>query len=106
MTTSLPHGFQRTDAEPAVDILSLPKPPAWVSDALCAQVDNDGFFPEKNDVGGAVRAAKKVCSMCPVTEKCLEYALDNEIRHGIWGGVSDRARLKLEKARAAEAVPS
>ena len=58
----------------------------------------DGFFPEK---GGSTRQAKAVCLMCPVREVCLEYALDNEERHGIWGGVSERERRRMVKERGA-----
>lgn len=91
----LPIGHRRTAAGSLVDIESLPKPPAWVLDALCAQVDTDGFFPEK---GGSTRAAKGVCAACTVTEKCLAWALEHQVRHGIWGGKSDRERRQLEKA--------
>lgn len=98
MVTSLPHGFQRTFDGPRFDIAGLPQPPAWTADALCAQVDMDGFFPEK---GGSTRQAKAVCLMCPVREVCLEYALDNRVQHGIWGGVSERERRRMVKARDA-----
>lgn len=71
---------------------SLPQPPAWMVDALCAQVDHDGFFPEK---GGSTQEAKKVCSACPVTRLCLEYALERNERFGVWGGKSERERRRM-----------
>ena len=95
MSTNLPPGFRRTDGEAPLDIGRLPKPPAWYADALCAQIDTDGFFPDK---GGTTREAKKICGMCPVEARCLQYALDNHERHGIWGGKSERERRALEKA--------
>ncbi|MDI3330395.1 MAG: WhiB family transcriptional regulator [Micrococcus sp.] len=67
---------------------------AWQIDALCAQTDPEAFFPEK---GGSTRDAKKVCSACTVRSECLEYALGNDERFGIWGGLSERERRRLRK---------
>lgn len=67
---------------------------AWQSDALCAQTDPEAFFPEK---GGSTRDAKKICATCEVRAQCLEYALHNDERFGIWGGLSERERRKLRK---------
>ena len=67
---------------------------AWQADALCAQTDPEAFFPEK---GGSTRDAKKVCGACPVKQQCLEYALANDERFGIWGGMSERERRRLRK---------
>lgn len=67
---------------------------AWQTEALCAQTDPEAFFPEK---GGSTRDAKKVCSSCTVRADCLEYALKNDERFGIWGGMSERERRRLRK---------
>jgi WhiB family redox-sensing transcriptional regulator len=64
----------------------------WQTDALCAQTDPEAFFPEK---GGSTRDAKKVCGACNVRSQCLEYALANDERFGIWGGLSERERRRL-----------
>jgi len=69
-------------------------PLAWQSDSLCAQTDPEAFFPEK---GGSTRDAKKICASCEVRAQCLEYALANDERFGIWGGLSERERRKLRK---------
>ena len=69
-------------------------PLAWQTDALCAQTDPEAFFPEK---GGSTREAKRVCATCEVREECLEYALANDERFGIWGGMSERERRKLKR---------
>ncbi|WP_081710038.1 WhiB family transcriptional regulator [Arthrobacter sp. 35W] len=66
----------------------------WQTDALCAQTDPEAFFPEK---GGSTRDAKKVCGACNVRAQCLEYALSNDERFGIWGGLSERERRRLRK---------
>ena len=69
-------------------------PLAWQTDSLCAQTDPEAFFPEK---GGSTRDAKKICTTCEVRTQCLEYALENDERFGIWGGLSERERRKLRK---------
>jgi len=69
-------------------------PLAWQTDSLCAQTDPEAFFPEK---GGSTREAKKICGTCEVRSRCLDYALENDERFGIWGGLSERERRKLRK---------
>ncbi len=69
-------------------------PLAWQRDAVCSQTDPEAFFPEK---GGSTRDAKKICSGCDVKQQCLEYALKNDERFGIWGGLSERERRKLKR---------
>lgn len=71
-------------------------PLAWQADALCAQTDPEAFFPEK---GGSTKSAKKICDLCVVSPQCLEYALENDERFGIWGGLSERERRKLKRNR-------
>jgi WhiB family transcriptional regulator, redox-sensing transcriptional regulator len=79
------------DAMPSPPTFELPE---WMSRGTCAQTDPDAFFPEK---GGSTREAKKVCRSCPVRRECLEYALENDERFGIWGGVSERARRAVNR---------
>ncbi|MDR1212549.1 MAG: WhiB family transcriptional regulator [Propionibacteriaceae bacterium] len=67
---------------------------SWQGSALCAQTDPEAFFPEK---GGSTREAKMVCQGCEVQRECLEYALTNDERFGIWGGLSERERRKLKR---------
>lgn len=74
----------------------------WQAKALCAQTDPEAFFPEK---GGSTREAKKVCLSCEVRDKCLHYALDNDERFGIWGGLSERERRKYKKNGGVMAEP-
>lgn len=66
----------------------------WQERALCAQTDPEAFFPEK---GGSTREAKRICLGCEVRDECLEYALANDERFGIWGGLSERERRRLKR---------
>ena len=65
----------------------------WASDALCAQTDPESFFPDKGD---STREAKKVCAQCFVQAECLDWALTTNERFGIWGGLSERERRKVQ----------
>ena len=69
-------------------------PLSWQLRALCAQTDPEAFFPEK---GGSTREAKGVCTECEVRAECLDYALANDERFGIWGGLSERERRRLRR---------
>ena len=70
---------------------------SWQDDGLCAQADPEAFFPEK---GGSTKRAKSICRRCPVKDECLKYALDNDERFGIWGGLSERERRDLQNGVA------
>jgi len=103
MWTANPHGQGNeqgrggrtvTELMAIVDGEAIEEEPNWQERALCAQTDPEAFFPEK---GGSTREAKKVCLGCDVRGECLEYALQNDERFGIWGGLSERERRKLKK---------
>lgn len=66
----------------------------WQRKSLCAQTDPEAFFPEK---GGSTRDAKRICQRCPVIGDCLNAALANDERFGIWGGLSERERRRLKR---------
>jgi len=69
----------------------------WKDGANCLGVDPDLFFPER---GASTREAKEVCRGCVVREDCLEFALENGEKFGIWGGMSERERRRLRRQRA------
>ena len=69
----------------------------WQDLANCLGVDPDLFFPER---GASTKEAKEVCRGCVVREECLEYALANGEKFGIWGGMSERERRRVRRARA------
>jgi WhiB family redox-sensing transcriptional regulator len=74
----------------------------WVSEALCAQVDvGDLWFPTAQDDG---TQAKRVCGLCVVKAECLDYALSNDIPHGIWGGLGARSRLRMMRQKRRDAA--
>ncbi|MEV7419769.1 WhiB family transcriptional regulator [Streptomyces sp. NPDC089919] len=66
----------------------------WGWEALCAQTGPEFFFPEP---GTSVRDAKRLCGACEGRAACLEYALANDERFGVWGGLSEQERLALRR---------
>ncbi|GGR97235.1 transcriptional regulator WhiB [Streptomyces parvulus] len=67
----------------------------WQEEALCAQTGAEFFFPEP---GSSVRDAKRICALCPIRPACLDFALSNDERFGVWGGLSEKERLELRRA--------
>ena len=82
-----------------LNMLSGEEEKSWQTKSNCMGVDPDLFFPER---GASTREAKEVCRGCVVREECLEYALSNGEKFGIWGGMSERERRRLRRARALE----
>lgn len=68
----------------------------WQGRANCMGVDPELFFPER---GSSTREAKEVCRGCVVREDCLEFAITNGEKFGIWGGMSERERRRVRRAR-------
>jgi WhiB family redox-sensing transcriptional regulator len=68
----------------------------WMAQAQCKDVNPDYFFPED---GYGVLLAQKICFDCPVRLECLEYALKNNMDHGVWGGTSERERRRIRRKR-------
>ncbi|NDG20123.1 MAG: WhiB family transcriptional regulator, partial [Betaproteobacteria bacterium] len=55
------------------------------------------FFHERYQ--HAIREAKKLCDICVVRQKCLDYAIDNDCV-GVWGGlttVERRNQIRLRR---------
>lgn len=73
----------------------------WMNDAACTMPEgvlNPLFYAEDQKLQAS---ARRICNSCPVRDDCLEYALENRIDHGMWGGVSERGRRRLLKQRRA-----
>lgn len=69
--------------------------PSWRDQAACWGVDADIMFPSD----GAIAHAQAICARCPVRAACLEYALAKPELHGVWGGASERERLRMRRQR-------
>lgn len=67
---------------------------SWRDNAECKGVNPDLFFPER---GESTRPPKDWCKKCTVRQQCLDYAIENNERFGIWGGLSERERRAYRK---------
>ena len=68
----------------------------WMATGNCRVEPPATFFP---DDGVGVEIAKRICADCAVKLPCLEYALENRIDEGVWGGTSERQRRRILKKR-------
>jgi WhiB family redox-sensing transcriptional regulator len=68
----------------------------WMHDALCRHTSHpEWWFNPEGDIDNALRT----CARCSVRAECLEYAIENRIDEGIWGGESARARRQIARRR-------
>lgn len=73
----------------------------WMGRGACASVPPSTFFPSD---GVGVEVARRICATCPVVQPCLEYALEQRIDHGVWGGCSERERRRILRRRRLDAA--
>jgi hypothetical protein len=86
----------------------------WTKQAECTKpgVDLSVFFAEKagsEEANGGARGgpgmaeARAICARCPVTDLCLEGALEAEgttnHRFGMFGGMSPLERVRIVRSR-------
>jgi WhiB family transcriptional regulator, redox-sensing transcriptional regulator len=67
----------------------------WRVAARCRTADAEGLFV----TGARQREARAICRACPVRTECLAHALDHRIEFGVWGGMTERERRALLRAR-------
>ena len=77
----------------------------WQEQAACRSYDNVLFFgPDQGESELEKQArearAKAVCQRCPVSDPCLEFAMETNQKYGIWGGLTDKERASLKRRRA------
>ncbi|PRX45914.1 transcription factor WhiB [Prauserella shujinwangii] len=73
----------------------------WRDYAACRDEDPELFFPVSELGPGARQTAeaKSVCARCPVRAECLDYAIDEGLDFGIFGGTTERERRELLRRR-------
>jgi WhiB family redox-sensing transcriptional regulator len=59
---------------------------------MCRESDPELWFPFTRD---ADAVARSICRMCPVRQVCREYALEQRISYGVWGGLGEKERRVL-----------
>ena len=68
----------------------------WAGKAACRGLDPAIFYPQTDDDSDE---AKAICAECPVREPCLEHAIEHREKNGVWGGATERERLRIIRRR-------
>lgn len=99
--TGIDEARARLHPSPLAALLVDDRP--WQDAAACLGVTPGLFFPAD---GAPVQLdqARRVCAGCVVRDECLEWALEHNERHGVWGGLSERERRRLRKQRRSGAA--
>ncbi|CQR61798.1 WhiB family transcriptional regulator [Streptomyces leeuwenhoekii] len=83
-----------THAMPATGLRGIADT-SWHARGVCHGMDPEDadavFFPLPRDYE-AIAEAKDLCGLCPVRRDCLNYALENGLKDGIWGGLTEAER--------------
>ncbi|WP_073224376.1 WhiB family transcriptional regulator [Streptomyces sp. NBRC 110465] len=73
---------------------------SWQTRGTCHGMDVEDaeavFFPGPRDHED-IAEAKELCGWCPVRRDCLDFALENGLKEGIWGGLTKAERAPLHK---------
>lgn len=83
-----------------VRLVSLPTPSTdnwgWQEAGACRDADPELFYYAEGERSQSktnrVLSAKAICKTCPVTQKCLNWALMVPESFGIWGGKTPEER--------------
>lgn len=70
--------------------------------ANCAGHNTDFFYANNGRESDPYMVKRLVCGECPIREACLEYALENAERWGIWGGATPKERSALMRERCGD----
>lgn len=85
---------RRESVSPVTVHLETRRDEDWRQFANCAGLDVSDFVPD-NRGGQVPEQVLRVCGSCEVVQDCLDFAIKNGIREGIYGGVSPTQRRKL-----------
>ena len=69
---------------------------SWRFRGACRGLDPDIFYPASEEEAGP---AKVVCGTCAVRQQCVEFALTNREREGVWGGATEKERRRILRQR-------
>jgi WhiB family redox-sensing transcriptional regulator len=79
------------------ELLWMPDERPWAGLAACRDADPDLFFPGPD---GDTAAAVRICRGCAVRDYCLEWALEQRVQYGVWGGATERERRRMLRRSA------
>lgn len=59
--------------------------------------DDGTVFESYGDTDVFYTDGKAICTECPIREACLNYAMENRIRFGLFGGLTPIERRRIER---------
>lgn len=71
---------------------------AWMIEAACVDFLPIVDFHSSNY--DEQKVALSICATCPVRKECLQYALDNHEKDGIWGGATAQSLRTVQSIDA------
>ncbi len=78
------------------DTFAMFAPTPWMERANCRGMDANLFHPVRSGIAAKlVRQAKQVCDGCDVRDECLDYALEHNIKVGVYGGTTPDERRPM-----------
>jgi hypothetical protein len=67
----------------------------WMQDAAClGQIHLDYF-----DLDCSLQPALELCAICPVGDRCLDYAVAHNLTEGVWGGAWGEELIGIVRGR-------
>lgn len=74
---------------------------AWWDRAACITDPNpDHWHAEGVREAWKVERARSVCAVCPVSDRCYQYAMSHPEVEGMWGGFTSQERRVAQRAKA------
>ena len=70
-------------------------------EAACKEIEDPEIFfhTKRKEIEMVIDEVRDLCFSCPHQQACVDFALDEEIEFGIWGGftASQRKRMRPKK---------
>ena len=88
------------ESDPSAWLAELTRRPQWHAEAACRGMGSATFVLGRGANESIMARARSICSTCPVTVECLDYALADIDITGIWGGTTGRERRQMRLAVA------
>ena len=68
----------------------------WLKEGPCRE-DPEAMYP--GTLEAEIETAKATCRRCPVVDRCLQWALETGEAWGVWGGLTEKERASILRAK-------
>ena len=80
-----------------------PAAQSWSKRAACRDMPSEIWYPPRS-TKSAYDEALAICGICPVRQQCLDHAISQDEKHGVWGGTTPRDRYPAEEQETEPAL--